>query len=168
MDTQFEDFDLDISRDDDVGLVIKAHLHIEHQLMEFIELHMPFKERCDWQRISFAGKVELALAFGLREELRKPLALVGKLRNDFAHNLNARLEEFDSLAMFNGLPPLLQKEIKHSYKKVKGIPFQPGRFDRRDILVLILINIRQAVKAAVVYSIEQGNHYTASSMDNRT
>lgn len=142
-------FDLDLAREDDVGLVMKAHLHIEHQLMEFIELHMPFKERCDWQRVSYAGKVELALAFGIREELRKPLALVGKLRNDFAHNLGARLEEFDSLAMFNGLPPLLHEGTKRSYERVRGTPFKPSSFDRRDLLVLILLNIRQAVKAAV-------------------
>lgn len=115
--------------------------------MEFVELHMPFKERCDWQRISYAGKVELALAFGLLEDLRKPLALVGKLRNEFAHNLNARLEQFDALAMFNGLPPVLHEGTRRSYERVRGAPFKPISFDRRELLVLILLNIRQCVKA---------------------
>lgn len=158
MEFKFNEFNRDLTSEDDIGLIVKAHLHIEHKLMEFVELHMPFKERCDWQRISYAGKVELALAFGLRKELQKPLMKVGKLRNTFAHNLNYRLEEFDSLSMFNCLPPFLHKVTKSSYQRVKGTSLNPNTIDKRDLLVLILINIRQAVAAAVQLSIEQSSY----------
>jgi len=78
----------DLAREDDLGLVVKAHLHIEHQLAEFIASFMDSSENCDWSRVGYAAKLELALGLGLPRHLRKPLEAVGKLRNSFAHNLH--------------------------------------------------------------------------------
>jgi hypothetical protein len=92
----------DLTREDDLGLVVKAHLHIEHQLAEFIQLSMPSRERCDWTRVGFAAKLEIALGLGLPDQLRKPLEAVGKLRNSFAHNLNYSQAQVDAVALYNG------------------------------------------------------------------
>ena len=139
----------DLAREDDLGLVVKAHLHIEHQLLEFISLHLPYKERCDWSRIGYAAKVDLALALGLPDTLRKPLVAIGTLRNEFAHNLSYSQASVDAVALYNGLPALLHSGVKESYRLVKGVDLKPRKVSNRDLLVILLINIRQAVRAAV-------------------
>lgn len=56
-DRQFRD---DLQREDDVGLVLRGHLHVEHQLIELASVLLPFAARCDWGRISYRTKVEFA------------------------------------------------------------------------------------------------------------
>jgi hypothetical protein len=140
----------DLNREDDLGLVVKAHLHIEHQLAEFIQVSMPSPDRCDWTRVGFAAKLEIALGLGLPEHLRKPLEAVGKLRNSFAHNLRYSQAQVDAVALYNGLPARLHTGVKETYRALRGADLKPSKLSNRDLLVIMLLNLRQAVQAEVV------------------
>ena len=140
----------DLQREDDVGLVLLGHIHIEHQLIELISEVLPFPDRCDWQKINYATKVALAHSCGLPEQLRETLAKIGRLRNEFAHNLDAAISKKGVLALYNGLPGFYREAIIGTYHVMNRGPFQgPAKLPPRDLLVLVLLNTRQAVKAGV-------------------
>jgi|GEM_PF-6249573 len=140
----------DLAREDDLGLVVKAHLHIEHQILKYIEAYMSAHSDCDWSRVGFAAKLEIALGLGLPTHLRKPLVAVGKLRNLFAHNLQYSLAEFNAIALHNGLQPPLHAGVKESYKSIRGAELKPSELSNRDLLVIVLLNLRQAIRAEVI------------------
>ncbi len=139
----------DLTREDDLGLVVKAHLHIEYQLAEFIQLSMPSPEKCDWARVGFAAKLEVALGLGLPDQLRKPLEAIGKLRNSFAHNLSYSQAQVDAVALYNGLPARLHAGVKETYRRIRGSELKPSKLSNRDLLVIMLLNLRQAIQAEV-------------------
>src|SRR5690242_18238580 len=128
----------DLQREDDVGLVLLGHLHIEHQLIELISCVLPFPERCGWGKLSYSNKVSLAHACGLSERLKSTLGRIGKLRNDFAHNLGASLAKDNVLALYNGLPTLYQNGVKDTYRVMGlGELTSPAKLPPRDLLILI-------------------------------
>jgi hypothetical protein len=139
----------DLAREDDLGLVVKAHLHIEHQIAEFVQTFMQCPEKCDWTRVGFAAKLEIALGLGLPHHLRKPLEAVGKLRNSFAHDLNYSQAQVDAVALYNGLPARLHSGVKETYRRLRGVELKPSKLSNRDLLVIMLLNLRQAIQAEV-------------------
>lgn len=86
----------DLQREDDVGLVLRGHLHVEHQLIELASVFLPFAARCDWGNISYRAKVEFAYACALPEDLKELLERLGSIRNGFAHTLNASLSKLSA------------------------------------------------------------------------
>lgn len=140
----------DLLREDDVGLVVLGHLHIEHQLIELISCVLPFPDRCEWGKLSYRAKVSLAHSCGLPEKLRGTLHSFGSLRNDFAHQLDAAISKECVLGIYNALPDLHREVVKNTYKEMGfGSMTAPASLLPRDLLVLLFLNIRQAVKAAV-------------------
>ena len=143
-------FILDLQREDDVGLVLLGHLHIEHQLIELISCVLPFPDRCDWNRISYSAKVSIAHSCGLPEQLRPVLNRFGKIRNDFAHQLDASLSKNSVLGLYNSLPSLHQEVTKDTYKAMGlGNLSAPSSLPARELVVLLLLIVRQAITAAV-------------------
>ncbi len=135
-------------REDDVGLVLKGHLHVEHQLIELISMSLPFKERCDWSRIGYRGKIELALSCGLPNDMRLPLKRIGTLRNNFAHDLGANIEKKKVMDIYNGLSERLREGIKAYVATGRQGTFNPSELAERDLLVLLFVVFRQAIRAA--------------------
>ena len=138
----------DLKREDDVGLVIRGHLHVENQLIDFISHTLLHPEKCDWEKIGYSGKVELALACGLPDGMRTILEKLGELRNDFANNLDATIDPKWVLNTYNSLSLQLKKDLEKSYKKMDlGRLSQQSTLDTRDLLVLIFLSVRQGVHA---------------------
>lgn len=151
------EFIADLQREDDVGLVLRAHLHIENQLLVLIALHLPAADRCDWSKVGYAAKVEIASACGLPEDLKTLLQKIGKLRNELAHKIDAQLSSAQVLGMYNTLSTRLREGIKGSYLSMQRGPMpSPSSFDEpRDLFVLILLAARQATKAAALVAAEK-------------
>ncbi len=148
-DQQFLD---DLMREDDVGLILRGHLHAEHQLVELLTAVLPMGDRCDWSKISFFAKVESAYGCGLPLDVKDLLAKIGTLRNNFAHRLDAEITKKEVLALYNGLSARHRNVLKGSYKKMNGAEFpKPASLDPRDLLIIVLMCARQATKAAVTH-----------------
>ena len=145
-----QQFITDLQREDDVGLVLRGHLHIEHQLIELISVLLPYAERCDWGKVSYRAKVELAHGYGLPADLKDLLERIGSIRNDFAHTLTASLSKQSALDLYNSLSARLRDGLKGSYQAMGiGQLTSPSSLEPRDLITLILLNARQATKAAV-------------------
>jgi hypothetical protein len=76
---QFKDrndafFNALVNQHDDLGLVVRAHLHIEHELREFIISAAPSPKHVDFTKMDFAGAVRLALVLGLDPTLQQALS----------------------------------------------------------------------------------------------
>jgi hypothetical protein len=79
--------------EDTLPLVLRAHIHIEQELLNFIEAcghpakTIPSK---------YAHRIQLALRLGLPKEFTKQLVFLGVLRNRFAHRQYAAIETSDA------------------------------------------------------------------------
>ena len=140
----------DMQREDDVGLVLRGHLHIEHQLIELLSETLHFPDRCDWSFVNYRAKVELAHAAGLPADIKSLLERIGSIRNDFAHQLDSSISPKLSLDLYNSLSDRIRLGLKTSYKAMGIGEFTgPASLEPRDLLTLIFLNARQATKAAV-------------------
>src|SRR5258708_1065128 len=69
--------------EDELGVVVRAHIHIEHELEKF--LCAALENPNELGRLEYSARVRLALACGLRADLKGPLNAFGALRNRFSH-----------------------------------------------------------------------------------
>ena len=139
----------DLTREDDVGLVLRGLLHIENQLIDIANATLPFGERCDWGKFTYHVKVELAYACGLPQEVRSTLLKLGKLRNDFAHKLDAAISKQNALDLYNCLPAKHRTVLQDSYKVMTSESvFSLDKIEPRDLVTLIFLNMHSATKAA--------------------
>ena len=143
----------ELVKEDNVGLVLRGHLHVEHQLTKYIAEQLPYPERVDWGKIDFMGKVELALACGLDVDIRPGLERLENLRNMFAHRFDALIDSDWVLVAYNGLPRSVKLEIEAAYKALgKRMTRSTSTLDTRDLLVLIFISVANTIASAVVMS----------------
>lgn len=151
METFNQQFANDIAKEDDVGMVLRGHLHIELQLKEFISLFLPFVERCDWKKINYRQKIEFALSCGLPEDMRTPLEKIGGLRNAFAHQLNADIQKKTGIDIYNSVSTRHKNTIELCYKELgRKEPFMLNQLDDKEILQLLLVAIHSAIIAAIL------------------
>lgn len=142
---QFDQF----ANEDNVGLVLRGLLHVEHQLIKFISCELPHPERVDWSKIDYTGKVELALSCGLNVDIRPPLEYLESLRNNFACSFEGKIDPQWVLVTYNSLPGKLKETVEGAYKSVGAkLTATDARLDTRDLLVLIFICVASAIKAA--------------------
>lgn len=141
----------DLTREDDVGLVLRGLLHIEYQLIEIANAVLPFGTRAEWGKFTYHLKVELAYACGLPQEVRSMLLKLGKLRNDFAHKLDAIISKQSALDLYNGLSNKHRTVLQDSYKlMVNKSVFSLAEIEPRDLVTLIFLNMHSATKAAAL------------------
>ena len=86
-----ENFCQALAGEDDLGVVIRAQIHIESSVIDFI--NQKISDLKSLRRLRFSERVELACELGLNSELRSPLKKLGDLRNDFAHRLDTELSK---------------------------------------------------------------------------
>lgn len=79
--------------EDALGAVIRAHIHIENQVDEFIRAKLARPEALEALRLGYDARVKLAWALGLPEEVKAALTFIGTLRNQFAHKLDAVIDK---------------------------------------------------------------------------
>jgi hypothetical protein len=81
----------DLNSEDDIGLLIRSHLHVERAVREYIDQCVPFPAHLP--RLTYSAAVQLACSLGLDDTYLAPLKALGKLRNHFGHNYEAELGE---------------------------------------------------------------------------
>ncbi|WP_157085564.1 hypothetical protein [Methylobacterium sp. Leaf99] len=85
-------------KEDDLGLVIRGHIHVENELIEFIKIRLSPPNAVDALSLGYKEKCKLAKVLGMPRALQAPLSYAGNLRNKFAHNLGVTIgkQEADS------------------------------------------------------------------------
>jgi hypothetical protein len=58
--TAEDEFLKDLQGEDELGMVIRAHIHIEHHLNELLNMVIPYPEYLKPMQLDYAGKVSVA------------------------------------------------------------------------------------------------------------
>ena len=104
-----------LSGEDDLGMVVRAHIVIEHELQEFVLLAAPNPSELKFKEMDYDEKVRLALVLGLDPELKAALKAAGTLRNRFSHKLEMKLGEQEAKNLFATLTPEHLKTLRTIY-----------------------------------------------------
>jgi hypothetical protein len=92
--------------EDDLGKIVRAHIHIEHELQEVIFLAAPNPTQLkSFDKMEYADKVQLALVLGLNAELKPALNATGNLRNKFSHRLDMKIGEEEVTNLISTFTP---------------------------------------------------------------
>lgn len=148
-------FNADLLNGDPVGLIIRAHIHIERLLIEFIESSLVAPAALKSLKLDYSGRVTLALALGLPPDFDKPLRALGTIRNGFAHRLDAGLGDQEAKILQRALGPHL-KIMLDSYRtaqlKWAELPKLPNELEPIDRIRLFLVTLWSGVALAAMKS----------------
>jgi len=96
-----------LAAEDELGVVIRAHVHIEASINDFIDSKIPYPDLLP--RIPYEGRLRLANALGLEKSHFDALKLLGDIRNSFDHNVNAELTDKKLMNFTPNYPVRLKK-----------------------------------------------------------
>jgi hypothetical protein len=108
--------------EDDLGIVIRAHIHIEHELKEFILTVAPKPDQIHFPDYQYDGLLTLALTLGLSGELKPVLSAIGNLRNKFAHRLDMALTKHEANNLYRALSAEVKSDAHLGYANLKRMP----------------------------------------------
>ncbi len=119
-----------LSKDDDLGKVVRAHIFVEHELHDFIFFAAPCPgELKRFEDIEYSEKLGLALVLGLNADLKPALKAAGALRNKFAHRLEMKIGEDEANNLMATLPPqakqkcqVLLREMRSDFPSLSSLP----------------------------------------------
>ena len=124
---RFKSLSAALRNEDDLGKVVRAHIHIEHELQELIFFAAPGRVHLKrFDNMEFSEKVQLALVLGLNAELKPALTATGTLRNKFAHRLDMKIGEEEAKSLIATLtPPAKQRFQVLLGEALLGVPKAP-------------------------------------------
>ncbi|TXN07011.1 hypothetical protein FV222_03680 [Methylobacterium sp. WL103] len=105
-------------REDELGIVIRGHIHVEHELIDFIRMMISPPEILSALDLDYKDKCKLASALGLHKALQAPLKFAGSYRNRFAHNLGVDITQQDADNFHSALLLKGREYFEHSYHMV--------------------------------------------------
>jgi hypothetical protein len=102
--------------EDELGAVVRAHIHIEAILRTFVE--MKVKSPPHLPRLTYEARLRLAIALGFDEQYLESLKFLGDIRNAFSHNLEAKLTDESMTQLYSKLPADLQQDVLLDFKSI--------------------------------------------------
>lgn len=137
--------------EDELGVVVRAHIHLEASLNEFVETLIPYPERLP--RLLFEARLRLACALGLRDDYFEALKFFGDLRNRFAHKLDAKLDDATLNDLHSKLPADGRELTLQAYERTNEQRGETSRPDfkalaAKDRFVLIAVVLKGFIVAA--------------------
>ena len=106
----FKKFESEMVGGDLLTLIIRAHLYVEHALIQMLCEAMTYPNEEVIRRLNFPSKLELCIAFALIPDEWKPAVLkVNEMRNRMAHRLEALFLADERLNLFRMFPEPVQK-----------------------------------------------------------
>lgn len=102
--------------EDDLGKVVRIHIHIEALINTYISKAVRAPEHLNKLNLDYSGRVNLALCLGFSVDLQKPLNAIGKMRNDFAHKLEQKIDENRIDNFFNTFSSIQKAELIETIK----------------------------------------------------
>lgn len=142
-----------LSAEDELGVVIRAAVYVEHQLDALIEALTVNAAAVKRLQLDYSRKGDLAIAVGLTPRLRAPLSALGNIRNDFAHELTTSLTLDRVKSFYSSFDGIDKQIINDTYARVRmhrgdRWPKTLSKANALDQFQVLAISLRQAVKAA--------------------
>ncbi len=128
-----DDFTKVLNGEDELGAVIRAHIHIEALLLELLGLLVKDEEALKRLNHEFSQSVDLAIALGLGPEHAKGLRAFGNLRNEFAHNLNSKLSDSRINSLYESLSSKDKGIVQTAYARTNSqLGVSPPKFQETE------------------------------------
>jgi hypothetical protein len=107
-----------------IGRILRAHLHVEYYLTEFLQYTNPNLGNLDEARITFGQKINLLQGNDRRISFLIPgIRHLNKIRNRLAHDLEATVTEDDAIMFLQGLFKAFRDEgAKRAESKLSANP----------------------------------------------
>ena len=113
-------FASDLAGADEIGVVIRVHIRIENALRGIVNRLLPHPDLLKKLELDYYGYVNLSLALGLSERLGRPLRVLGKLRNKFAHEIDYHLTKSDVNNFYSSLSAADKKMVHYIFERISG------------------------------------------------
>lgn len=146
--------------EDDLGVVLRAHIVIEHELKDFVMASAPKPEHVKFSDYDYDGVVTLACILGLSPELKPALSSIGNLRNKFAHELDMKLADQQTNNLYKLLSGSIKSNVQEAYADLLKTPKYQGYpkindLDPKTLFGICVIFIREeiAMRTAQVHAI---------------
>jgi hypothetical protein len=109
-----------VNGNDEAVISIRGHVAIEAALSEVIAQALPAAHEIELERISFPLKIDLAIALkAIRPESRPLLVVLNRVRNRFAHEASATLEESDFAEIRNSMSAIHRSVLRERFDSAK-------------------------------------------------
>lgn len=107
----FENLLETLKTEDEIGKVIRTHIHFENAINHFLFIALEKPQNLKNVKLDYYGKINLAACLGLPEDIIKPLISIGKIRNSFAHNLDNKIDTDKINNFFNSFSNKSKEEM---------------------------------------------------------
>src|SRR5262249_20964099 len=77
--------------EDELGVVVRAHIHVEAALLQLLDRMIVHPAPLEKMGLDYSQRVNLGMALGLKAKHGPPLLALGTLRNAFAHRPGTKL-----------------------------------------------------------------------------
>ena len=143
--------------EDALGMVLRVHLRIENVLERILQALLP-SPGCllrDDRSLRYEMKVRLVLALGALTDIEAPLRAFGKLRNDFAHQPDKRLDAQSASKLYDSLSAAERHKVLRSFERMKRDKQMPRGVDRftdlppEDQFKVITLSVWTSVRTAL-------------------
>ena len=147
-----EQFHADLLNEDELGAVIRGHLHVEYCLNKLLKRQIPFFDGLEKLNLVYEVKIVLAIAMGLNSQYEKPLKGIGLIRNKYAHRPEFKISESDTRNWHKTFSTEDKNIIQGAYQSTnkdldrEHIPF--SKHKPIDQFILLAVTIRQVLIAA--------------------
>ncbi|EGR1837331.1 hypothetical protein D3Z74_19605, partial [Vibrio cholerae] len=98
-------------REDDLGVVIRAHIIIESVIEDFIISKVSDERSFQKMKLTFEQKKYLAIALGFDSRFEQSLKNLTTLRNRFAHNFRGDINQSDVNNFYKSLDEIDKRII---------------------------------------------------------
>lgn len=127
--------------DDELQVIVRGHLYLEHVLIQFLNQALPLPEAIDLRRVPYSMKIDLCVALRLiRPSLVPPMNKVNELRNRVAHNLHYVFTEKDKLDFYNCYPKFGQTLVSERGQIGKTFPLSEIGYGHMIKVLVVLLD----------------------------
>jgi hypothetical protein len=156
--------------EDELGVVVRAHIHIEARLLELLEGLVFDSKSLERMDLDFAQRVNLAVALGLKSEHAPALLALGSLRNAFAHRLDTHLSEARVKNLYAALSATDKQVVQLAYERTKAqqnTPHLPAfkKLDPKTRFILIAVALRAMLILAVRETSARGRRASSTTVE---
>lgn len=128
--------------DDELQVIVRGHLYLEHVLIEFLSEAMRYPDAVDLRRVPYGLKMDLCVGLGmLSKSLVPPMNKVNEFRNRVAHNLNYAFTDQDKSDFYNCYPKFGQTLVLERGEKGKSFPLGEISYGHMIKVIIVLLDI---------------------------
>jgi len=142
-----------LAHEDELGCVVRAHLHIEHLVDQHLELVFPNMSALRSAHLEYDARVSILEALGYKPIITRALRALGSLRNSFAHRLDFKLTPDRMDNLFKSLDPEFKAIMHETYggwraqQGASDLAANVRKLSPKDVFVVFVANVRGMLMA---------------------